>query len=437
MTEGAKGFSLPFISKLTNQTERRTKMSRTRSFIACAALAGSTLFAIALPAAAGAVTQESPTGAPTSAQVRMTSLMGVPPEGYSLTCTGLAACTSSGNIDLETEAEVDAVFTKRSGRTFGQGPLDYSSTEGTVQRSYTCEGEEDPFVSQVGVTGTSPGQLEVAEVKAQAGTNSLAVAINHGGVTGDSFPQEHIERSDGGCGTPTQDLDQTMGQWYYHFYLAHQPEQQPTSNDLEIRDLVWKNGVFTKTYERVINVGFGSNRYPLFESTTIEVEPDYCEGKEHKIVSATAKGESLGLDGMQFYPGQIVNVPAGAKIRLGDSSKIEVDDATSFQITDCETSKTKIFLKEDVGSLWIHVKRAVAGSDRKFDVVTERAVAGVRGTIFEVSYDKDKELTKVAVEESSVYLKGHNGAKGKVIIKEGQTGVQKGKKKPKLLKKKK
>jgi hypothetical protein len=433
MTGGVAGFSLQFISKLMNRLGVQ-EMSRTPAFIARVALAAAALVAIALPAGASAATQSSPTGAPLEAQVRMTSLMGVPPEGYSLTCTGLAACTTSGNIDLETTAEVDAVFSKRSGRTSGEGPLPFSSTEGTVQRSYVCEGEDDPFVSRIGVDGTSPGKLEVAEVKSQPGTNALAVAINHGGVSGNSFPQEIVERSDGGCGTPVQDLTQTMGTWYYHFYLAHQPEQQPTSNDLEIRDLTWKNGVFTKTYERAINVGFGSNRYPLYERTTIEVEPEYCQGKEHRITSATAKGESLGLAGMQFYPGQIIDVPAGAKMRLGDGSKIEVDKATSFQIQECETSSTAIFLREDVGRLWIHVKKALAGSDRKFEVVTERAVAGVRGTIFAVRYDESKELTKVAVEESSVYLKGRNGAKGKIVIKQGQTGVQKGKKAPKLIK---
>jgi hypothetical protein len=406
-------------------------MSRTPSPLIRAALTAVALFAVALPATASAL---APAGAPENAQVRMKALMGVPPEGYSLTCTGLAACTTGGNIDLQTEAEVDAVYDKRSGTTRGVAPLPFSSTQGTVNRSFTCEGEEDPFVSEIAVDDTEPGELEVAAIKNQAGTNKLSVAINHGGADGNTFPKEIVQRSDGGCGTPVQDLNQTMGTWYYHFYLAHRTDQQQVGNDLELTDLVWKNGVFTRTFDRFVTVGFGSNTYPVYERTTIEVEPEYCQGREHRITSAVANGQSLGLDGMQFYPGQIITLPPKAKIRLGDGSVMELDKGGSFRIDKCETSKTRIFLEQDVGRLWIHVKKAIAGSDRKFDVVTERAVAGVRGTIFEVRYDKDKELTKVAVEESSVYLKGRNGAKGKVVIKAGQTGVQKGKTAPKLIK---
>jgi hypothetical protein len=40
----------------------------------------------------------------------------------------------------------------------------------------------------------------------------------------------------------------------------------------------------------------------------------------------------------------------------------------------------------------------------------------------------------VAVKEGSVSLKGINGAKGKILIKAGQVGVQKGKGRPRIVK---
>ncbi len=397
------------------------------------ALAATLATAAATPALAGAASVYTG-GAPLEAEVRMRSLMGVPPAGYSLTCTGLAACSTQGQLDLETTATVPVAFDRRARKTRGVGELPFSSTEGSVSRAFSCEGEPDPFVSEIAVDGTRAGELEISELNTVPGTNEMAVALNHGGDSGDEFPEEITERSDGGCGTPVQDLTQRMGTWYYHFYFAHRDTQQQIGNDLEIDGLRWDGEAFSRTFDRFVTVGVGSNTYPLYESTRIEVEPDYCAGKQNRIVSATADGRSLGLDGMPFYPGQKISAPPKSKIRLGDGSVIELEDGGAFQIDECDTNETRVFLGEKVGSFWAHVKKAVAGSDKKFEVVTERAVAGVRGTIFEVAYDKAKQQTKVSVEESSVYLKGRNGAKGKVIVKAGQVGVQKGKKAPRIVK---
>ena len=402
-------------------------MAGTRLSLATIVAASITVGLTAAPLGATAAEMD---GAPRKAEVRMTSTLGLPAPAY-LPCGSLPACVNAGNIDLTTTAAVPVE--QKTGFTQGVGPLPLSSATGAVTRSYSCGAEGGTFESQVEPASTIAGELEVAKVAGVPGTNTLGVVVNTAGDTGNEFPQEIVDRSDGGCGAPLQELTQTMGLWYYHFYLAHRDEQQDVTNDLQLDGLAYEDGVFAKTYERFVTIPSGSNTYQAFENTRIEVEPEYCAEKSHQITSATANGQSLGLDGMRFYPGQVLNAPAKAKIRLGDGSIIETENGGSFAIQDCESNKTKVFLGETIGSFWAHIKQAAAGSQRKFDVVTERAVAGVRGTILDVSYNEKKQLTRVEVEEGEVSLKGINGAKGKVMIEAGEVGVQKGKKAPKIV----
>ena len=404
-------------------------MGRWMTVTACAAAFAVT--AIAAPVAGAQVTTAMD-GAPLNAEVRLQSTFGLPPEAYSFGCVpSLPACTNAGNIDLATTAEVPVA--KRTGVTQGVAPLSYTLANGEVSRTFSCQGNEGgTFNSRFVLEGTQAGELEVSKVAAVPGANSLVVALNHGGDSGGEFPQEVAERTDGGCGSPQQTITQQMGQWYYHFYLAHRDEQQEVGNDLELQGLTFENGVFAKTYERFVTVGSGSNTYPAYEATRIEVEPDFCEGAQNRIVSATGNGQSLGLDGSSFYPGQVISGPPKTKIRLGDGSAIEMEQGGLYRMEECETNATKVFLGETVKSLIAKIKKAAAGSDAKFEVQTERAVVGVRGTVFDVSYNEPKELTRVSVDEGSVSLKGINGAKGKVIVEAGEVGIQKGTKAPKV-----
>jgi FecR protein len=393
---------------------------------------GAAAVVVGLMAPVGASAQGDPAGAPKQAEVRFTSLMGLPAPAY-VTCGGLAACTTSGNIDLTTTSEVDTVFGR--GVTRGVAPLPFSSAQGVATRSYSCGGDGGTFVSRVEPSSTIAGELEIAGIEAVPGTNALSVALNTAGDTGNEFPQEIVNRTDGGCGVPEQAISQTMGLWYFHFYSAHRETQDDITNDLVLSGLAYDSaaGVFATDIERFVNVDAGGNVYPVYEDTRIEVEPEYCSDKAYQITSATANGQSLGLDGMRFYPGQVVTTPAGAKVRLGDGSVVETDKGGSFHIDQCETGKINFHIRKSIGSFWANVKKALGGGRAKFDVTTERAVAGVRGTIFDLSYKEAKELTRVEVEEGEVSMKGINGAKGKVIVQAGEVGVQKGKKAPKIV----
>jgi hypothetical protein len=394
-----------------------------------AALAAATF---AIPTAAPA---KEPDGAPTKATVKFKSLMGVPADGYSLVCPpGIPSCTTSGTIDLETEAEVPVAYSKNIDATYGLAPLSYSKAEGSASMSFTCEGKPDPFVSKLSVSGTTAGELEIASVKAVHGTNLLAVALNHGGDTGEELPQETYDRSDGGCEAPVNKTSPLMSTWYYNFYAAHRESQQPTTNDLELQGLFYNNGAYTKSYERIVNVSNGGTTYPLYERTWIAVEPEFCTGAENRISSATGNGQSLGLDGASFYPGQVISAPVKSQISLGDGTKIMMEKGGEFEVEKCADDQTSLTVTNSIRKMWNYVKHSLAGSNRKFEVSTPRTVAGVRGTKFALSYDAKKELTKVWGIEHVVTFKGRNGAKGMVLVHPGQIAVQKGKGAPHLIK---
>lgn len=371
-------------------------------------------------------------GGPVKADVRMKSLMGVPPEGYSLFCTSQPGCTTSGNIDLETQADFPVAYDPHTQTTHGSGDLSYSKAEGTVRMSWSCSDQPGQYVSEVTVADDHTGELGVTRIDGDPGANSISVTLDADGESNGAYPRETVKRTDGGCGAPIQKLDQLMGTWYYDFYLTHTGTTQ--GGNVKISGLTWKDGVYTKTFDRFVNVGQAPFTYPLYERTTIEVEPEYCKSKQNQIAYATSGGKSLNLDGMRLFAGQQFTAPGDTDILMADGSEIRLKEGGTFSISDCAPNDTELTLSNSIGRLWVHLKHTLAGSDKKFQVKTKRSVAGVRGTIFALSYDKAKELTKVTTIEHQVSLKGRNGAKGSVMIQEGQTGVQQGTSAPRIVK---
>lgn len=84
-------------------------------------------------------------------------------------------------------------------------------------------------------------------------------------------------------------------------------------------------------------------------------------------------------------------------IALGEGSKLEIDEAR-FGEQDTVAFSARLTL----GTLWARVTKLVAGSNSKFEVVTERAIAGVRGTIFTVDLVGADQDVEVGVEEGEV-----------------------------------
>ena len=117
-------------------------------------------------------------------------------------------------------------------------------------------------------------------------------------------------------------------------------------------------------------------------------------GKVTKLdgsASRTPKGGSAEAlkEGSSIELGDRLEVKAGAlKLELSDGSVIALAEKSSLEISEAEFEGQERkafsgFLKS--GSLWTKVKKALGGG--KFEVTTERAVAGVRGTIFRIDAD--------------------------------------------------
>ena len=103
--------------------------------------------------------------------------------------------------------------------------------------------------------------------------------------------------------------------------------------------------------------------------------------------------------------GQTQALQAGSEIELHDT--IDVGPASNLKLTLTDASvimlsaESQLIIDEatfegqerkgfaarlEFGKIWASVKKALGGSDTKFEVQTPRAVAGVRGTIFRVDY---------------------------------------------------
>lgn len=133
---------------------------------------------------------------------------------------------------------------------------------------------------------------------------------------------------------------------------------------------------------------------------------DALEGKAMRTPKGGAAAPLQVGDAIELEDTLEVDANGNLKVTLADNSvlmlaggsKLRLDEAR-FQGSEREAFSARLLL----GSLWAKVTKALAGSDSKFEVSTERAVAGVRGTIFEVDVGSGAEdEMQVAVEEGEV-----------------------------------
>jgi hypothetical protein len=106
--------------------------------------------------------------------------------------------------------------------------------------------------------------------------------------------------------------------------------------------------------------------------------------------------------------GDVIRVKQGAlKLTLNDASVVMLAQGADLEITEAEFAgqdRQSFVAKLGLGALWAKVSKAAAGSNAKFEIQTERAVAGVRGTIFQVEAvdSADAHETRVGVIEGKV-----------------------------------
>lgn len=104
--------------------------------------------------------------------------------------------------------------------------------------------------------------------------------------------------------------------------------------------------------------------------------------------------------GQQIEPGSVVKTgdssraeltfPDGSVVRIGPKSELKIEGA-SF---DKKTKAVGVQAELTGGEAWAKVAQLV-GKDAQFQMKTQNAVAGVRGTVFRVSEDEEATLVKV------------------------------------------
>lgn len=157
-----------------------------------------------------------------------------------------------------------------------------------------------------------------------------------------------------------------------------------------------------------------------------------CRGPANRITSVeTASGNDLGLTNTSFRPGQRVTASEVTRLQLGDGSRLVLDKGTSMKIDTCPFNESTV-IELLTGRLWNAVKRAAGAPE--FQVETERAVTGPRGTTYWISYAPTKKRTTVHVIKGSVELRQRFGAKRKLLVRASQTAVQQGNGRPRVIK---
>lgn len=135
----------------------------------------------------------------------------------------------------------------------------------------------------------------------------------------------------------------------------------------------------------------------------------FLKGDVTAGVSADGKAEPTFARlkrGQELAPGTVVKTGDGARaeitfgdgsvVRIGPSAELRVDGA-SF---DGKSKEVKVDATLVAGQAWAKVSKLV-GDDSKFQVKTQNAVAGVRGTVFRVNVERD-EATVVKVYNGAV-----------------------------------
>jgi hypothetical protein len=167
-------------------------------------------------------------------------------------------------------------------------------------------------------------------------------------------------------------------------------------------------------------------------------QPTPCSGKSNQIVSVRdGNGRTLdddarkaiGLGGSRFMTGQDVvlpkDYPKGIEIEFYDYSLMRIASGSKLKINKCSdldpvSDPLKIRISLMLGEIW----SKITPNSADWNIQTDRAVCGNRGTTFSVKYDPVTKTTTVVVEEGSVWLKNLFGKPKTIIINEGETGTQ-------------
>ena len=135
---------------------------------------------------------------------------------------------------------------------------------------------------------------------------------------------------------------------------------------------------------------------------------------------ALAKGSAIELgDTLEVQKGSLqLELSDGSTLILAEHSKLAIDQATFSSL------ERRFSARLLLGSVWASVTHALEGNRSSFEIATDRAVAGVRGTVFRVDIDAshpDDPQTEVSVEEGLVAVRSRvAGAMAEQLLKAGE-----------------
>ena len=158
-----------------------------------------------------------------------------------------------------------------------------------------------------------------------------------------------------------------------------------------------------------------------------------CRGPGNRISSVkTPSGNDYGLANSSFRLGQKVSASEPMTLEFRNGTVMRLDKGTSFEVDSCGDETDPTVLELLIGKLWTATKSAAGAPP--FQVETERAVTGPRGTTYWVSYLPGPKRTTVHVVKGSVELRQRSGGRRQVLVKAGQTAIQQGSRAPRLTK---
>ena len=140
--------------------------------------------------------------------------------------------------------------------------------------------------------------------------------------------------------------------------------------------------------------------------------------------AAGGKSEKLEV-GKPVFQGDLLETQKRTRleVKLADQSVLRLGPSSKAEVTAAAFGKTveerNVSAKLVVGKVWANVAKAVGGEQR-FEVKTENAVAGVRGTTFRVDAANDRSVVvkvysgTVAVAAGAIPRPEHKGAEGEV-----------------------
>lgn len=189
----------------------------------------------------------------------------------------------------------------------------------------------------------------------------------------------------------------------------------------------------------VIRGRFGHDEGHEIVAEFIIGEPTPCEAKSNQIILvkdgngkilSDEERKALGLGSNSFMTGQTVSVPQsmpkGIEIKFYDDSVTRISRGSKLKITSCSDIgpapvPARVQFVLSLGKIWAQI---APDADMRWQIETQRAVAGNRGTTFSIEYDSTTSTTTVTVEEGSVWLRNKFGKVKTIIVSEGQTGTQ-------------